>query len=263
MINGHQIKTVSIIGSGNVAWWFVYALKKANIRIQQIYSRRAEHCQKLAEQCEAEAISELDKLQCDSDLYIFSLKDDVYETVVKQIPFRLPLAALTAGSVSQQTLADYATHYGIIYPCQSISQNSDFLTLNVPLCIEGSDKDTENALFNFAKLLCSNVFRVNETQRASLHRAAVFANNFTNAMYNISFDILQKADLEKDILFPLIQNTIEKVKTMTPEAAQTGPAKRGDRIVMQRQLESIDEELVREIYKSCSQYIMEKSRQNK
>ena len=260
MTNVQNIRTVSMLGSGNVAWWFVTMLKKANIRISQIYSRTAEHCQKLAEYCGAEAITEIDKLQGGSDLYIFSLKDDVYESVIKQIPFRLPLAVLTAGSVSQRTFAGTAEHFGVIYPCQSISQNSDFLTLKVPLCVEGSDKETADGLYDFAKLLCNNVFHVDEMQRATLHRAAVFANNFTNAMYDISFDILQNAGMGKEILLPLIENTVDKIKVMSPRKAQTGPAKREDTVVMQRQIEALEDETVREIYQSCSRYIMDKNK---
>ena len=93
--------SVTIIGAGNVASWLVFALTKAGIPIRQIYGRTLQKCQKLAESCQAETIDNLSNLKNNSDLYLFSLKDDAYMEVISAIPFRLPMAAITAGSVSQ------------------------------------------------------------------------------------------------------------------------------------------------------------------
>ena len=43
---------------------------------------------------------------------------------------------------------------------------------------------------------------------------------------------------------------------MTPAKAQTGPAVRGDENVMRKQMESLEDERLREIYRVMSEVIM-------
>ena len=41
-------------------------------------------------------------------------------------------------------------------------------------------------------------------------------------------------------LLPLLNETIEKLKNNSPEEAQTGPARRGDLIVIQKHLQELE-----------------------
>ena len=71
-----MIKSVTVIGSGNMAHWLVYAVRHAGVEIRQIYSRQLSHAKALAEKADAEAINDIKVLLPGSDLYIFSVKDD-------------------------------------------------------------------------------------------------------------------------------------------------------------------------------------------
>ena len=237
-----EIHSVSIIGTGNVAHWFVYAFQKAGIKIHQIYGRDLTKCQKLAETCGAEAIQNLSKLKKISDLYLFSVKDDSYEEVVSKIPFELPLAVLTSGTVSARVLAPMAPRFGTIYPCQTLNSGMDFSTVEVPLCVEGGDGDTEALLLQLATQLSEKTIILHEEERRQLHLAAVFACNFTNALYGVAFDLLKNAKIEPHVLLPLLQNSLKKLNTMTPEEAQTGPAVRNDKNVINKHLDWIKED---------------------
>lgn len=250
-----EIHSVSIIGTGNVAHWFVYAFQKAGIKIHQIYGRDLTKCQKLAETCEAEAIQNLSKLKKISDLYLFSIKDDSYEEVVSQIPFELPLAALTSGTISARVLAPMAPRFGTIYPCQTLNSGMDFSTVDVPLCVEGGDGDTEALLLQLATQLSEKTIILHEEERRQLHLAAVFACNFTNALYGVAFDLLKNAKIEPHVLLPLLQNSLKKLNTMTPEEAQTGPAVRNDKNVINKHLDMLQDPQYREIYEILTQEI--------
>lgn len=250
-----NIENVSILGSGNVASWFVFVLKKAKIPIRQIYSRNLEHCQKLAETCGAAATDELSEIKPGSDLYLFSVSDDSYEKIVSEIPFQMPMACLTAGSVSQKVLNPRAANYGVLYPCQSISKSADFANLTVPLCVEGNSEESAQRLFQLAGQLSDKVYFVNEEQRSALHLAAVFANNFTNLMYGISFNILQNENIDHNLIIPLMQNTLDKLQTMSPKEAQTGPARRRDLEVLRKHEGMLADEKTKELYQVCSEII--------
>lgn len=250
-----EIHSVSIIGTGNVAHWFVYAFQKAGITLHQIYGRNLTKCQKLAESCGAEAIHDLSKLKKNSDLYLFSIKDDCYEEVVSQIPFELPLAVLTSGTVSARVLAPVAPRFGTIYPCQTLNSGMDFSAVEVPLCVEGSDGETEALLLQLATRLSENTIILHEEERRQLHLAAVFACNFTNALYGVAFDLLKNAKIEPTVLLPLLQNSLKKLNAMTPEEAQTGPAVRNDKKVINKHLDMLQDAQYREIYEILTQEI--------
>jgi predicted short-subunit dehydrogenase-like oxidoreductase (DUF2520 family) len=251
-----MIKTVSLIGSGNIAHWMVFALRKAGVHICQVYSRRRDHATDLASLAGAEAIDDMALLKSGSDLYLFAVKDDSYEGLLRQLPFRLPLAAHTAGSLSIQLFRPYAETYGILYPYQSVNKGMDFEGVEVPLCVEASCVNAENELLTLAQRLSQNVQLLDESQRLVLHRAAIFGCNFTNAMYSIAYDILREHHIDWRMILPLLQNTLDKVKTMNPHEAQTGPAKRGDQNIIQKHQEALQDEQLKEIYRLITEYIM-------
>lgn len=261
-----NIQTVTIIGSGNIATWMAYQLVHKGIIVRQVYSKTYDNCQKLAQYCRATALQSLNEMDGSSDLYLFSLKDDAYEEVMGQITCRLPLAAMTSGSCSQRILSSIAERYGVVYPCQTISFNKDFSQidhifsgLEVPLCVEGCDAETTALLMEFAKQLSDTVGALSEQQRSTLHLAAVFASNFTNAMYATGFDILNDNEIDPKMLLPLLKNTLNKIEHFSPWDAQTGPAKRRDESIMNKHLAQLKDERQVEIYKLLSQYIMEKT----
>lgn len=253
---------VSLLGTGNVASWFVFALKKAGISIQQIYGRNLQKCKILASSCEAEAIDDLSKLKNDSDLYIFSLKDDAYTSVISSIPFRVPLTAITAGSVSQEVLSPIADRYGVIYPYQTLTQGTDFSVVEVPLCIEGNTDETARYLFDIANKISHNVQYINEEQRKKLHLAAVFASNFSNALYGIGYDLLEQDGIDPKALLPLLHNTLDKLQTLHPWQSQTGPARRNDTEVMKSHIKLLKSTELQDIYRLLSQYIQKKTNPN-
>ena len=132
----------------------------------------------------------------------------------------------------------------------------DFANVEVPLSVESNDKMVENELFAFAGRLSPTVQLMGEAQRLVLHRAAIFGCNFTNAMYAIAYDILRENNIDWRMILPLLENTLDKVKTMNPHDAQTGPAKRGDQNIIRMHQEALQDERLREIYRLMSDYIM-------
>ena len=256
---------VTLIGSGNVATWMAQRLQGSlRFPVTQVYSRKLENAQRLAELSGAKAIDDLKALNPDNKIFIFALADNAYETVLPQLPFRLPAAFMTSGTVSCQCLKDYADHYGVIYPLQTFTKTQDMKELEVPLCLEYSEPtfpivgtNYRELMWALARELSPNCFEVSETQRAQMHVAAVFACNFSNAMYQIAYKLLEENGLPFEILLPLLRQTVEKVSQMTPMEAQTGPAVRGDVNVMRKQMESLENERLREIYRVISEVILE------
>jgi len=259
---------ITLIGSGNVATWIAQRLQdNPRFPITQVYSRKLEHAQQLAEMLHSQAIDDIASFNPDNQIFIFALADKAYDELLPKLPFRLPSAFLTSGTVSCQCLKDYADHYGVIYPLQTFTKTQDMRTLEVPLCLEYHDSQEStqeptlpsveyDQMHSLARELSPKCYEVSESQRARMHVAAVFACNFSNAMYNVAYKLLEEKGLPFEILLPVLRQTVRKVGEMPPAEAQTGPAIRRDFNVMQAQLESLEDERLKEIYKEISDLIM-------
>jgi hypothetical protein len=81
-----------------------------------------------------------------------------------------------------------------------------------------------------------------------LHLCAVYVNNFTNQLYRIAHEISDGKGINFDVLKPLILETAKKVQTLSPFAAQTGPAKRNDKKTIKKHLKLIENKDHKAIY---------------
>ena len=259
---------IAITGTGNIGVWLFNVFQNQHNMIVDFVSGR-----------------NIKTLPQDSDLYIFALKDDVYEEVLSQIPFKMSHAVHTSGSLSQNILAPYAMRYGVLYPYQTITEkvekdammrelndekikkSSHLLPFSsfenqgslyrceIPVCIEGCCLDFEKKLYQWANSIFSVVHKISEKQRFAIHLAAVFANNFTNAMCGIAYQIFKENNLEWSLIYPLLENTLEKAKYNDPRTVQTGPAKRNDITIMKKHCNALKNEELKILYQLVSKII--------
>lgn len=240
-----MFKKISIIGTGNVANWYYQTLLhnlNGDSEIQQVSAR------------------DLNPLFPDADLYILAVKDDVYESVISHIPFKMKIAVHTSGSLPIYLLEPKAYHFGTLYPFQTINFPKGTIynpNLKVPICVEGDQGSTTQLLCDFAKLFSSMVFQINFEQRETIHLAAVFASNFTTIMYDIGFQILKTKNIDWNIMFPLLEETLNKTKSERPITCLTGPAKRGDFTIMDKHIKELNKTPFEEIYRLMSDYILQ------
>lgn len=252
---------IALIGSGNVAAWIAHRLRDSReFRIGQVYSRHLDHARRIADGVQAQAIDDIGQLSPEASLYLFSVADDAYGELLPRIPFTMPVALHTAGSVSQRVFEGHAREYGVLYPLQTFSKDTVYEGLQVPVCLETDHLEASlDVVERLAAALSDRCCRMSEQQRAVAHLAAVFACNFSNAMFSIADDILKDNGMSLDLLRPLMQQTLDKLDSMSPRQAQTGPARRGDEAVMRWQIETLENPLVRELYCLISKYIREQS----
>jgi len=248
---------VVIIGSGNVATHFALALQAKGITICQIYSRTTTNAEILAKKIDVPYTSEISDIYRNADVYIYALKDSSFLKLLKK--FDLPNTALhihTSGSVSMKDFFGYTEKYGVLYPLQTFSKNKVVDFSQIPICVEAIDLDVEKQILDMANLLSPKVYIINSEKRKKLHLAAVFACNFSNYMYDIAFDIVMSAGIDFEILKPLIAETADKINTMTPREAQTGPAVRYDENTINKHLSLLNRKKnLREIYRILSKNI--------
>ena len=249
---------VTLIGAGNLATQLGKSLKKAGVIISQVYSRTEDSARTLGELLEAEWLTDIKALRDEADIYIFSVKDSVLCELISQVCKSSgdKLFLHTAGSMPMSCFEGKALRYGVFYPMQTFSKTKDVDFERIPVFIEGNSIETEDVIRSLANKLTQRVIRLSSADRKYLHLAAVWACNFTNYCYTVASDILGEHGIPFDVMLPLINETTEKIQKISPKEAQTGPAVRGDRNVMSKQLELMNgKEDLQELYKMLSKGI--------
>lgn len=251
---------ITLLGAGNLATQLGLALIQSKHEIVQVYSRTALSAERLAEKLNSQPVASPDKVVSGSDIYICALKDDAIESLLSQLKLENPLIVHTAGSVSIDLLSNFTSRYGVFYPLQTFSKERPCNFNKIPVFIEASDIQTLTLVKDLAHSVSSNVNELTSEDRKYLHLAAVFACNFVNYLYTTSSEILTKNHLDFKYLIPLIDETAAKIHDMHPLDAQTGPAVRMDKAIINKHLALLsgDEKLSR-IYTLLSEGIFEKS----
>lgn len=249
---------IVLIGAGNVATHLGLALQGAGHNIVQVYSRTELSASTLAERLDVPFTTSLEDVTPHADLYIVALKDAALQNLIPSIikGKEEALFVHTAGSMPMDVWKGFVKRYGVFYPMQTFSKHREVDFSDIPFFIEASGPDELHALKMLAAALSRKVYEATSEQRKYLHLSAVFACNFANHMYALSAHLLEKHDIPFEVMLPLIDETARKVHELAPQEAQTGPAIRYDRNVIDKHLALLeDEPTIQEIYEKISRSI--------
>ncbi len=252
-----------MIGAGNIAHHICQSLKfNKTINLTQVFNhRQTAKAKLLAKTYHGEFVSEYSKIDITADIYIICVKDDAISDVVQQlIPLKLKgLVVHTSGSINLSVLKKVSPHIGVYYPLQSFSYADTIDWKHTPILIEANSKKSLTVLKVIATSVSSTVKNMSSEKRLQFHLAAVFASNFTNALYDSAFRIIEKNLSKKDtqLLLPLMKQAFGKLTHLSPKHAQTGPAMRHDNVVIKKHLELLksDKQLTA-VYKLLSELIV-------
>lgn len=225
---------IVLLGSGNVATHLGHALKAAGHEILQVWSRSLSNAEELAGSLSAAFTDEIGALNNTADIYILSVKDDAIEEVASSFSFKDKLLVHTSGTANIGLLGESLKYKGVFYPLQTFSKQKEVDFKSVPLLLEGSTEEVREQLQELAGSISGIVQSASSSQRAAIHVAAVFACNFSNHLYSISKELLDKEGLDFKLLLPLIKETADKVERLNPQDAQTGPAIRNDQLSIEK-----------------------------
>lgn len=231
------------------------ALHAKGHRIETVYSRTAASAQALATMVGATATDEIDAVSHHhADAIIMAVKDDALPMLASRLADNAVASPVfhTAGSVPIEILSQLPRH-GVIYPMQTFSKERKADFSRIPFFIEASDSDTLEVARRITSAVSNSVTVMDSERRRQLHLAAVFACNFSNHCYTLAADILERSGMSFSIMLPLIEETAAKVADMHPREAQTGPAIRYDKSIIDKQSQMLDSTpLTQQIYQQMS-----------
>lgn len=229
-----QYLRIGIVGAGNLGSHLAKAAEEAGHQVVVVYSRTAANAEALAAALfDAVPTDVPDLTDFELDVALACIADDALPALAEII--RLPEGCLLAHSSGSRALSEISAYPGpkaVFYPLQTFSRQKPVRFEGVPLCIEADSEEAEELIYALAISLSKEIFWMSHPQRLAVHVAAVFACNFTNHMLALASHITEGEDIQFKLLRPLIKETVEKALIMGPEAAQTGPAIRGDETTM-------------------------------
>lgn len=235
---------IVILGGGNVAYHLTNALLQNNaVNVVQVYNRSLEKISCFKNN--TSITNNLSELKA-ADIYILAVSDNAISEFSSTLNIKNKLVVHTSGSMAMDELKSVSIK-GVFYLLQTFSKERKIDFSTVPICIEAETEADLQLLETLANSISKNCYRINSSQRKSLHVAAVFVNNFVNHLYHIGHEICEQNKVPFDILLPLILETANKISTLSPLEAQTGPAKRNDTKTIEKHKAMLTENQI-EIY---------------
>lgn len=249
---------IVIIGSGNVAAVLGRKLQASGHKIVQVVSRNATAASELAYEWDTESANYMSLLNRNADVYIIAVSDNAIEEIAADLKLPGKVVAHTAGSVSKDILKNITSHYGVFYPLQSFRKEVSHLP-DTPMYYEGNDDKASTTLRKLAESISYKQPLAAGTQdRMKLHVAAVVVNNFTNHLYALAEQYCKKEGIDFRQLLPLIEETVDRLKTNSPADTLTGPAIRHDQPTIQKHIEILkDHPHLQKIYQVMTESIQQ------
>lgn len=260
---------IVIIGTGNLATHLVRALVKIDsIDVVQLFNHQPNlKAKKVSKDLSIPLVFDIRNIKTDADLYIIAIKDHYlldFSKKLSQLKLK-GIVAHTSGSQSIDHISSLFERTAVIYPLQSFYPTAKINWNETPILIESKIKSDESKLKRIFLKLSEKIKLVNSEDRLHIHLAAVFACNFTNALYVSSFEIIEEKLGKKpiDLLMPIMRQSFEKLYDTHPINAQTGPASRNDKNVISKHRQILkSDKLLLDVY-DCLTHLIQSQQKNK
>ncbi len=252
---------ISFIGFGSVAKHLSATLFKSNkVEIVQVYNRSVKSdIKKTSKAFGCHFTTNIQHITPNADMYFICVSDDAIKDVSKQLA-SLKLKGLVihiSGTVELKAIQTASKNIGVFYPLYSFAHATNIDWEGIPVFTESNSKTSLTVLKQICSILNTKNYSLNSENRLQLHLAAVIANNFTNALFNEAYKIVeQNTSLNpKQILLPIIEQAILNLNTHHPKLLQTGPAKRGDKKTISKHQQLIKHKQLEQVYKAVTKLI--------
>lgn len=227
--------TISIIGTGNVAYVLGQQLLDHGHIIQQVLGRSLTKVNELSRHLGASP-GLLGKSTIEpSDLIILAVSDQAVQAVVQSVGKINSPVVHTAGSLRMAILEPMAAEYGVLYPLQSLHKNNR-TDRPIPFLINAHQPSLLDRLNELVQQLGGPSRQATDEDRLRYHLAAVCVNNLTNHIFDQVQQYCQSVALDFSMLQPLIEETALRLRHGAPGQFQTGPAVRGDQETLQKHI---------------------------
>jgi predicted short-subunit dehydrogenase-like oxidoreductase (DUF2520 family) len=246
------LKKIGFIGCGRVGSALAMLLQQAGYELVGVASRRQTSAEILAERLDCPALDGPEVARR-ADVLFLTTSDDAVTTVAAalaeaeafhdgQIVLHLS-GALTSGALAP------AVAMGAIalslHPIQSLASVEQAIAV-LPgsyFSIEGDPRG-----YGFAREVVTRLggqsFLLDSAAKVLYHAACVAASNYFVGLLACSLDLLEQAGIPEEMrlpaLLPLVEGTLNNIRTLGIPHALTGPIARGDAGTLEKHLAALE-----------------------
>lgn len=233
-----MIESFGIAGTGRVAEAIATVLDAHCVPVHAFAGRNAAKLNTLATRFHAEAVA-IPELPSRVRAGLIAVSDDALESVANELKHSsraLDVALHTSGSAGPDALAvlrERGTAVGVLHPLQTVPTA---IAGAAALPRSGFAYAGDNAAQQLARELIGifegKPLAIDADRWAFYHAAAVMASNYQATLMDAALELLEGAGVSRvdamNALTPLFREANRNVQEYGPEAALTGPIRRGD-----------------------------------
>jgi predicted short-subunit dehydrogenase-like oxidoreductase (DUF2520 family) len=219
----HSSLRVGIVGPGRVGTALARALRDAGLDVEGPLGRgeRPARC----------------------DAIVLCVPDAEITAAAEAVTAAAPLVGHTSGATPLSALAHAGVPAFGLHPLQSFAHPGVRFE-GAGAAVAGSTPEALAVATDLAERLGMTPFEIDDEGRAAYHAAASVASNFLVTLQDAAEAIAAGAGLDRgdarELLMPLVRQTLENVAELGPEAALTGPVARGDEATVQAQRAAVE-----------------------
>ena len=187
-----MIRSVVIIGSGNLAEALARAVAASPLGLRQVFGRNRDRVAAVAALSGTVGESDPSRL-ARADIYLIAVSDAAVAEVASSLPIdAAAVVAHTAGSVPVDALARFPRR-AVFYPFQTFTKGREVDFSEIPILVETASPDLRGEVEAFARCLSRTVLYADSALRGQVHLAGVFACNFANHLFELGGEVLRRA----------------------------------------------------------------------
>lgn len=249
--------TFTIIGTGNIAWFFGKRLAAAGHQCRGVFGRNPEKVKELSDTLLATRSGTMaDFRDEESDVCFLAVSDKAVSEVAQTLSMKHTILVHVAGALPIEAITGAAKDCAVLWPVYSIQKSNAPAHRNIPMAWEVTSDRAKRYVLEMAHAITDELFDAKHEQRKWLHLAAVFTNNFVNHLMSINELLCKENNVPIAALNPLFNQTFEKLKQASPKNIQTGPAIRNDEETVARHLEMLEgKKELQQVYKAITDSI--------
>jgi len=265
--DNHKPKpSVAVIGAGRLGQAFAIALQSSGYSVVALVARSRPKAEKAAALIKKSSAQSANKTRPKSlvfganqlgelpetDLVLITTPDDaILETAQRLSSLwngrKRSTVLHTSGALSSEALApltEKGFQTGSIHPLISVSEPvSGAAALHGAFfCIEGTAK-AKSVADAIVRGLGGHCFTVKPESKALYHAAAVMTAPHLTALVDLAAEMLSACGLSKakaqKVFMPLLESTVNNLKSANPQQALTGTFARGDIATVRRHLKAL------------------------
>lgn len=251
--------SICILGTGKLARHLSEKLISEGIQSLFLWGRNSEKTAKMAAELGMQHLASPDHFP-ENSAAIIAVSDHAIAEVAQLFKGKSAYMIHLSGTQAISALDGCAAHTGVLWPNQSFTPGNSIVWKNVPMSVEASDDEARTWLLQLTALLEGPVAWLSGDQRKQLHLAAVAANNFVNHLMVLTEEWCIAKGLDFQFLMPMVEQSVKRLREVSPSKTQTGPASRNDQVVIAQHVALLkDFPEFSEVYALLSKQIAERS----